>query len=137
MSIEATIFLFAAIISIMLMFAMIYFSILFADMEWDFVNPIDLCNQLNQYVLLEVGVHTFLSLMLLIPMSWVVFIWNLPVLLWNGYKAQNQQLYYDSTEVFRLLKRHKTECYAKLGFYLLSFFLYLYKMIFTLMTTAY
>ena len=33
----------------------------------------------------------------------------------------------DATEIFRTLSGHKKECFVKLGFYLLSFFYYLYR----------
>lgn len=34
---------------------------------------------------------------------------------------------YDATEIFRTLPNHKKESFFKLGFYLLSFFYYLYR----------
>lgn len=34
---------------------------------------------------------------------------------------------YDATEIFRSLPGHKKESFFKLGFYLLSFFYYLYR----------
>jgi hypothetical protein len=34
---------------------------------------------------------------------------------------------YDATEIFRTLPGHKKESFFKLGFYLLSFFYYLYR----------
>ena len=34
---------------------------------------------------------------------------------------------YDATEIFRSLSGHKQETFFKLGFYLLSFFYYLYR----------
>jgi hypothetical protein len=34
---------------------------------------------------------------------------------------------YDATEIFRTLSQHKKESFIKLGFYLLSFFYYLYR----------
>lgn len=36
---------------------------------------------------------------------------------------------YDATEIFRTLPQHKKECFIKLGFYLLSFFYYLYRLV--------
>jgi protein cornichon len=35
----------------------------------------------------------------------------------------------DATEIFRTLSQHKKECFIKLGFFLISFFYYLYRMI--------
>jgi hypothetical protein len=34
---------------------------------------------------------------------------------------------YDATEIFRTLPAHKKESFIKLGFYLVSFFYYLYR----------
>ncbi len=34
---------------------------------------------------------------------------------------------YDATEIFRTLPQHQKEAYFKIGFYLLSFFYYLYR----------
>ena len=36
---------------------------------------------------------------------------------------------YDATEIFRSLSGHKQETFFKLGFYLLSFFYYLYRFV--------
>ena len=38
---------------------------------------------------------------------------------------------YDATEIFRTLPNHKKESFIKLGFYLLSFFYYLYRYVVT------
>jgi hypothetical protein len=40
-------FLFALIIDAILLFAMVFFMIMFSDLESDYINPIDLCNRLN------------------------------------------------------------------------------------------
>lgn len=37
---------------------------------------------------------------------------------------------YDATEIFRTLPGHKKESFIKLGFYLVSFFYYLYRSVF-------
>ena len=39
----------------------------------------------------------------------------------------NKTHMYDATEIFRTLSGHKKESFIKLGFYLLSFFYYLYR----------
>ncbi|KAG6866384.1 COPII-coated vesicle protein [Blastosporella zonata] len=43
---------------------------------------------------------------------------------------------YDATEIFRTLGVHKKESFIKLGFYLLSFFYYLYRMIVALIAES-
>ncbi len=44
-------------------------------------------------------------------------------------RVMNNTYLLDATEIFRTLSQHKKECFIKLGFYLLSFFYYLYRMI--------
>jgi hypothetical protein len=42
-------------------------------------------------------------------------------------RIRNKAHMYDATEIFRSLSGHKQETFFKLGFYLLSFFYYLYR----------
>lgn len=42
-------------------------------------------------------------------------------------RIRNKAHMYDATEIFRSLGGHKQETFIKLGFYLLSFFYYLYR----------
>lgn len=43
------------------------------------------------------------------------------------FRVTSNKHMYDATEIFRTLGQHKKECFAKLGFYLISFFYYLYR----------
>lgn len=43
------------------------------------------------------------------------------------HRIMNNKHMFDATEIFRTLGQHKKECFIKLGFYLLSFFYYLYR----------
>src|SRR3954454_22946259 len=43
------------------------------------------------------------------------------------FRVVNNKHMYDATEIFRTLGQHKKECFAKLGFYLVCFFYYLYR----------
>lgn len=56
----------------------------------DYINPIDLCNRLNTYIIPEAAVHAFLTFLFLINGYWVALILNLPLLAWNGKKYANQ-----------------------------------------------
>lgn len=42
-------------------------------------------------------------------------------------RVLNKNHMLDATEIFRTLSEHKKECFYKLGFYLISFFYYLYR----------
>ena len=52
----------------------------------DYINPIDLCNRLNTYIIPEAAVHAFLTFLFLINGYWVALVLNLPLLAWNGKK---------------------------------------------------
>ncbi|KIK09209.1 hypothetical protein K443DRAFT_671692 [Laccaria amethystina LaAM-08-1] len=122
-------FLFAVLYSAALLFGMVFFVIMFSDLESDYINPIDLCNKLNQFVLPEYGAHAFLALLFLLSGQWTAFAFNLPLIAFNVNKVMKKNHMYDATEIFRSLSGHQKETYFKLAFYLLSFFYYLYRMI--------
>jgi len=129
-------FLFAVLMAAGLLFTMVFFIIMFSDLECDYINPIDLCNKLNQFVLPENIAHAFLSLLFLLSGQWTALILNLPLVAFNVNKIRNKNHMYDATEIFRSLSGHKKESFIKLGFYLLSFFYYLYRMIVALISES-
>jgi len=126
---EAIVYMLALIIVAVLLFAMVYFIIMFTDLESDYVNPIDLCNKLNRFVLPEMLGHAILPFMFLVSFDWLALIVNLPLLIFNIQKFLSKKYTFDATDIFRTLSNHKKEGFIKLGFYLLCFFFYLYRMI--------
>jgi len=95
---------------------------MFSDLECDYINPIDLCNKLNTFVLPEMAGQAVLWFLMLVNFKWLPLLWNTPLLAWNVNKVLNNRTYYDATEIFRTLPIQKKESFVKLGFYLLSFF---------------
>ncbi len=94
----------------------------------DYINPIDLCNRLNTYIIPEVAVHGFLTFLFLINGYWLPLILNLPLLGWNvkkfvtpvgrskgkrmrgltpGCRIIDNTHLLDATEIFRKLNVHK------------------------------
>lgn len=102
---------------------------MFSDLECDFINPIDLCNKLNKFVIPEVAVHCVLTSIFFMTMSWSAFFWNVPLVAYNAWKISRRRHAFDATDIYRTLSSHKKEAFIKLGFYMLSFFFYLYRMI--------
>ncbi len=49
----------------------------------DYINPIDLCNRLNTYIIPEAAVHGFLTFLFLINGYWVALLLNLPLVAFN------------------------------------------------------
>ncbi|KAI8855033.1 cornichon [Chytridium lagenaria] len=119
---DAFVFLFAVVMAAILLFAMVFYIIMFSDLEVDYINPIDLCNKLNQFVLPENISHAILWLLFLFNGSWIALLLNTPLLAYHVNKILNNRHMYDATEIFRTLPQHKKECFFKLAFYLLSFF---------------
>ncbi|KAJ3407956.1 hypothetical protein HDU80_007264 [Chytriomyces hyalinus] len=95
---------------------------MFSDLECDYINPIDLCSKLNQFVIPENVGHALLAVVFLLNGAWISLLLNLPLLGINVNKIMNNRHTYDATEIFRTLPQHKKECFFKLAFYLLSFF---------------
>jgi len=133
---EGWLFLFAVLMAAVLLFTMVFFIIMFSDLECDYINPIDLCNKLNKFVLPENGAHLFLTLLFLLSGQWTALLLNAPLVAFNCNKIVNKDHMYDATEIFRTLSNHKKESFIKLGFYLLSFFYYLYRMILALISDS-
>lgn len=92
----------------------------------DYINPVDLCNRLNAYIVPEASVHLFLTSLFLINGYWLALLLNVPLVAFNGKKYvdlgrslaaglltklchryfENRHLL-DATEIFRKLNIHK------------------------------
>ena len=125
-------FIFAVIVNAVNLFVQVFFTIMYSDLECDYINPIELCNKLNPYFLPEAALQGFLAILFLVNGFWFPFLLNLPLLAYNVRKFMNKNHLLDATEIFRTLSKHKKESFMKLGFHLIMFFLYLYRMIMAL-----
>lgn len=79
-------FLLAVIVNAINLFLQVFFTIMYSDLECDYINPIDLCNRLNMYIVPEAGVHAFLTALFLINGYWLPLVLNLPLVAYNGKK---------------------------------------------------
>lgn len=52
----------------------------------DYINPIDLCNRLNSYIIPEAAVHAFITFLFVINGYWLTIALNLPLLAYNAKK---------------------------------------------------
>lgn len=123
MSGEAWLYLLAVLINAVNLFLQVFFTIMYSDLEWyacpyptlhtvtnscsDYINPIDLCNRLNTYIIPEAAVHGFLTFLFLINGYWLALVLNLPLLAFNAKKIFDNQHLLDATEIFRKLNVHK------------------------------
>ncbi|XP_015770784.1 PREDICTED: protein cornichon homolog 1-like [Acropora digitifera] len=139
MSYEVLAFILAILVSI----SLIFFAIWNVSMR-QFNYNVSLTNitliLFLQLVLPEYGIHLFISLLLLAGGQWTTFIFNLPLLIYNIFRYANRPIMsvpglYDPTEVMNAteMTRCQREGWIKLTFYLLSFFYYLYRMMYALL----
>lgn len=105
---------------------------MFSDLECDFMNPIEMCSKLNALTLPEFFLQAFLSVMFLVTLNVVPFIFHAALTAFHYLKWKRKQHIYDATEIFRQIPKHKIESFAKLIFYLVSFFYFLYRFVVSL-----
>ncbi|GAB1208983.1 hypothetical protein APSETT445_007748 [Aspergillus pseudonomiae] len=110
MSGEAWLYLLAVLINAVNLFLQVFFTIMYSDLECDYINPIDLCNRLNAYIIPEAAVHAFLTFLFVINGYWLAILLNLPLLAFNAKKIYDNAHLLDATEIFRKLNVHKKPC---------------------------
>lgn len=84
---DGWLYLFAIIVSAVLLFLTVFYIIMYSDLESDYINPIDLCTKLNQFTLPEMGLHAFLTVLFLIKAQWIALIINVPLVAYNVNKC--------------------------------------------------
>jgi hypothetical protein len=131
----------ALVIDAFLIFFAIFHIIAFDELKTDYKNPIEQCQSLNPLVLPEYGIHIFFNLLFLISGEWFSLLLNIPLIAYHVLRYKNRPVMsgvgiYDPTSIMNadVLNSCQREGWAKLGFYLLSFFYYLYAMIYALIT---
>jgi len=131
----------ALIMAAFLIFFAIYTIIAIDELKTDYKNPIDQCNSLNNLVLPEYACHLSFNLLFIVAMQWGSLIWNVPLIAYHVHRYVNRPVMsgpglYDPTTIMNAdeLSRSMREGWVKLGFYLVSFFYYLYSMIYVLVT---
>jgi len=73
-----------------------------------------------------------MTALLLLTGNWTAVLWNVPLLAYHGWILHRHEHWYDPTEIFPQLTRKKIESFGKLAFFLLSFFYYMYRLVFAL-----
>ena len=122
-------YLLDAVISAVLLFTSVYFVIMFSDLEMDYVNPIELCKKLNVLVVPEMLLHAVMTALFLPSLQLVSITINVPLLAYNYLRWSTKSHRLDATDIFRHLPYRKREAIAKLVFFMLSFFYYLFRMV--------
>uniref|UniRef100_A0AC34Q3U4 Protein cornichon n=1 Tax=Panagrolaimus sp. JU765 TaxID=591449 RepID=A0AC34Q3U4_9BILA len=112
------------------------------ELKTDYKNPIDQCRSLNQLVLPEYGLHFAYTVLFVLSTQLFAICWNVPLAAYHIHRYLNRPVMtgpgiYDPTSIMNQneLSRAHREGWIKLGFYLISFFYYLYAMIYTMVTS--
>ncbi|KHN76046.1 Uncharacterized protein T09E8.3 [Toxocara canis] len=136
-------YLFALIAVAFCIFFAIFTVICIDELKTDYKNPIEQCKNLNQLILPEYLLHLFFSLLFVLSLQWGAVCWNAPLIAYHLHRYMNRPVMtgpgiYDPTTIMNAdqLQRALREGWIKLGFYLISFFYYLYAMIYTLVTSS-
>ncbi|KAL5008219.1 hypothetical protein ScPMuIL_013800 [Solemya velum] len=139
----AACYILALILSAVLIFFAIFHIIAFDELKTDYKNPIDQCNSLNPLVLPEYFLHIFFTVLFVFSTQWLTVIINAPLAAYHIRRYMNRPVMsspglYDPTSIMNAdeLNRAQKEGWVKLAFYLISFFYYLYSMIYELVSTA-
>ncbi|XP_017783130.1 PREDICTED: protein cornichon homolog 4 [Nicrophorus vespilloides] len=136
---DPLLFAFSLIVSGLILFLQIYYVIILTDLESDYLNAQECCSKLNVWVKPKLGIHLFLTFLLLIHGHWILSLINLPIAAWMLYDIIKTPCgnmgVYDPTEIHSRgqLKRHLRDCMIFIGYYMIFFFGYLYCMIVSLL----
>ncbi|CAG0881797.1 unnamed protein product [Cyprideis torosa] len=139
----------ALILDAFLIFFAIFHIISFDELKTDYKNPIDQCASLNPLVLPEYGIHLLFNVMFLFAGEWFTLLLNAPLIAYHVWryvtrsnKYKNRPVMsgpglYDPTSIMNqdTLAECQKEGWIKLGFYVFSFFYYLYGMIYALISS--
>ncbi|KAJ7891709.1 putative ER to Golgi transport-related protein, partial [Mycena olivaceomarginata] len=116
--------------------------IMFSEFEQQLISEEHLCDTLNNFVAPDLFGPVLLVVLFLVSRNWVACLLNIPVAAYNINKLQTGRHFFGGikpkvqTRAQRRsippalrVSEHKKESFIKIGFYLLSFFYYLYRMI--------
>ncbi|XP_037959777.1 protein cornichon [Teleopsis dalmanni] len=125
-----------------LIFFAIFHVIAFDELKTDYRNPIDQCNSLNPLVLPEYILHIFLNILFLFCGEWISLCINIPLIAYHVWRYKNRPVMtgpglYDPTTILSTdnLSKNMREGWIKLAIYLISFFYYIYGMVYSLIST--
>eukprot|EP00250_Pteridium_aquilinum_P004106 c14343_g1_i1 orf=41-616(+) len=110
---------------------LIYQLMCLSDLELDYINPFDSASSINKFVLPEFIIQGSLCGLYLLTGHWIMALINAPMVYYNGNLYLKRQHLVDVTEIFSVLGKEKKYRLIKLGFYVLMFFIVIYRLVLT------
>lgn len=120
------------LLTIGVIFTNIMSLILCKDLEMDYINPIEFCENVNKLVLPEYGAHLGLCTLLFLGGYWKAALINIPLVYMNLKRWLDRRHLFESTSVFNVLPLTRKQSQLKLGFFALIFFYLLYSFVYFL-----
>jgi hypothetical protein len=108
---------------------LVYQLMCLSDLEFDYINPFDSASRINKLVVPEIALHVGLSCLYLVFGYWLIFLINVPLIYYHGRLYLEHRHLVDVTEIFTSLNREKMYRLIKLAFYILLFFLAIYRLV--------
>lgn len=118
-----------------LLFCSVYTLLLYADLNADFINPIDLCQYVNRLIVPEYFGHLLLTLLILSRGFLVPTLLNVPLMLFHFRQYLDRRHFLDCTTIYNEKDRRIKTAQIKLIYILVLFFVYLYCFIATLIAS--
>jgi len=115
-----------------LIFILVFFIITLSDLECDYLNAQECCGRLNFWNIPKLWLQLVIPILLLLSGHWLLVLLNIPVSVWLVRKfhfvPRGNLGEYDPAEIHNagMIKRHMLQVCCHLAWQMVSFFLYLY-----------
>ncbi|XP_050537977.1 protein cornichon homolog 4 [Daktulosphaira vitifoliae] len=136
---DIIIYAFSMLITGALLFLMVYSIITLSDLECDYLNAQECCSRLNFWVIPKIVAEVLLVLGFLSDFNWWLVLVNLPPVGWLIHEyitvPRGNTGLFDPTEIHHRgqMRTHMRNFVIFTGWYLITFFFYLYFMILTVL----
>eukprot|EP01127_Copromyxa_protea_P018719 TRINITY_DN5951_c0_g1_i1.p1 TRINITY_DN5951_c0_g1~~TRINITY_DN5951_c0_g1_i1.p1 ORF type:complete len:154 (+),score=24.29 TRINITY_DN5951_c0_g1_i1:23-463(+) len=112
-------------------FSSVFVLVMNADLKSDYINPIEMASKVNTLWWPDFIIFSILSLLYFFSGYWVVLLLHIPILAMNIYGIVTKTHLVDPSTILQRneASQHRNKTFAKLGFAIVSFFLYLYMLI--------
>lgn len=126
---EVLLWLLSFIIVIALLGFVVYQLICLSDLEFDYINPYDSTARINRLVIPEFVIQGFLCLLFLLTGCWFMCLITAPLVYYHTQLYMKRKHLVDVTEIFNLLNAEKKYRMIKLAYYLILFFIVIYRLV--------
>lgn len=110
---------------------LIYQLMCLSDLELDYINPFDSAASINKFALPEFIIQGSLCALYFLTGHWLMGLINAPMTFYNANLYLKRQHLIDVTEIFSVIGKEKKYRLFKLGFYVLMFFIVIYRLVLT------